>query len=320
MGYAKDVEGRDGPHGRANRQSRPRIGVKPFGNGQLGPIALSLGLPWGAIQGVASLRALGPTCRVRTGDLLTDKPLIIDDPRIERRHAPRTERTFRQSDVDAILENAEVRMLVGADELARLRFRMAVEFAAVERDAIGGEAGAGIAIEPPDDVRRLPPPLDEDQVVVDRQAAVAKTRAGDVDCDHTVPSAFAILLFRHALDARIQVSAACEQCAGEEGRQERFLHAGFLRTVSRAAHCRPNPSRRERPGAATAGVSAQVERLPDFAYDNERHYTGCLWQDPPRAETRRRIMALLPAGSLHWSGMPRRGARRTAVNSKRSPR
>src|SRR5882672_8285960 len=75
MGYAKDGEGRGRPHGRAGRQSRPRIGVKPFGNGQLGPIALSLGLPWGATQGCASLRALGPTCRVRTRDLLTDKLL-----------------------------------------------------------------------------------------------------------------------------------------------------------------------------------------------------------------------------------------------------
>src|SRR5205807_4640960 len=72
-GYAKDGEGRGRPHGRAGRQSRPRIGVKPFGNGHLGPIALSLGLPWGATQGCTSLRALGPICRVRTRDLLTDK-------------------------------------------------------------------------------------------------------------------------------------------------------------------------------------------------------------------------------------------------------
>src|SRR6478672_10339787 len=75
MGYAKDGEGRGRPHARANRQSRPRIGVKPFGKGQFGPIALSLGLPWDATQGGASLRALGPTCRVRTRDLSTDKLL-----------------------------------------------------------------------------------------------------------------------------------------------------------------------------------------------------------------------------------------------------
>ena len=73
MGSAKDGEARGGSHGRAGRQRRPRILVKPFGNGQLGPIALSLGLPWGATQGGTSLRALGPICRVRTRDLLTDK-------------------------------------------------------------------------------------------------------------------------------------------------------------------------------------------------------------------------------------------------------
>ncbi len=73
MGSAKDGEARGRSHGRAGRQRRPRILVKPFGNGQLGPMALSLGLPWGATQGGTSLRALGPTCRARTRDLLTDK-------------------------------------------------------------------------------------------------------------------------------------------------------------------------------------------------------------------------------------------------------
>ena len=75
IGYAKDGEGRGRPHARAGRQSRRRIGVKPSGNGQIGPIALSLGLPWGATQGCPSLRALGPICRVRTRDLLTDNLL-----------------------------------------------------------------------------------------------------------------------------------------------------------------------------------------------------------------------------------------------------
>ena len=78
MGYAKDGEGRGRPHARAGRQSRPRIGVKPFGNGQIGPIALSLGLPWGATQGCTSLRALVPICRVRTRDLSTDKLLVLN--------------------------------------------------------------------------------------------------------------------------------------------------------------------------------------------------------------------------------------------------
>src|SRR5438046_9984783 len=39
IGYAKDGEGRGRPHARVGRQSRRRIGVKPFGNGQIGPIA-----------------------------------------------------------------------------------------------------------------------------------------------------------------------------------------------------------------------------------------------------------------------------------------
>ena len=40
MGCAKDGEARGRSHERAGRQSRPRILAKPFGNGQLGPIAL----------------------------------------------------------------------------------------------------------------------------------------------------------------------------------------------------------------------------------------------------------------------------------------
>src|SRR6478672_4511061 len=98
MGCAKDGEGRGRPHARAGRQSRPRIGVKPFGNGQFGPIALSLGLPWDATQGCASLRALGPTCRVRTRDLSTDK--LLGALGVRKRNGVRTRAARSDSSSD----------------------------------------------------------------------------------------------------------------------------------------------------------------------------------------------------------------------------
>src|SRR5690242_14063982 len=97
--------------------------------------------------------------------------LSINDPGVERRHAARAEHALAHRYVDAVLEDAEIGVPVGAGELA-LAAGPALELGVVEHDAVRCEARTGLAAEPPHDLGVLSPlVVDDDDVVIDRQLA-----------------------------------------------------------------------------------------------------------------------------------------------------
>src|SRR5437867_1116861 len=168
-------------------------------------------------------------------------PSVIDDPRIERRHPPRAERGARQRHVDRVLGHAEVGVLVRTPErLLFLRIGLALEFRAVDDDAVGGELGARLARQLPGDIRSLASTLDQDQVVVEGQRAAIEAAAAHVDGDRAFVSTFAVELLCLSLDARLHRRASGKQHARETEPQCSFRHVVSLWRRS-GPHCRTWP-------------------------------------------------------------------------------
>ena len=93
--------------------------------------------------------------------------LVIDYPRVERLHAAWAEHSVLHGDIDAVLEHAEVRMLVATD-VPVPAFRSAFERRVVENDAVVREFNLPLPNKFPVDVDLSIAAQNDDDVIVDR--------------------------------------------------------------------------------------------------------------------------------------------------------